>query len=80
MRLYIFSVGRDKETYQISQRIQLLAHKTTLLPPARDFPIHEIEEQAEGHEREGGPEVSQGGGGPEAVPHGREDGHDSTEA
>jgi hypothetical protein len=39
--------GIKKATYQISQRIQLLTHKTRLLPPARDLAVHEVEEQAQ---------------------------------
>lgn len=67
-------------TYKISKRIQLLAHQTALLAPSRDLAIHEVEEQAEGHEGQRRPEVAVVGGVAEAVAHGGEDGHDAAEA
>jgi hypothetical protein len=70
----------QRGTYQISQRIQLLAHEAALLPPARDLTVHEIEEEAKGHERQRRPEVAQRGWRAQAVPHGREDRHDPTES
>jgi hypothetical protein len=35
------------KTYQISERVQLLTHQTSLLPPPGDLAVHKIEEQAE---------------------------------
>lgn len=67
-------------TYQIGQRIQLLAHQTALLPPSGDLAVHEIEEEPKGYEGEGEVHVTVGCRGAEAVAHGREDGHEAAEA
>lgn len=67
-------------TYEISQGVEFLPHETALLPPPRDFAVHEVEEEAEGHEGEGEPHGGVGGGGTEAVAHGGEDGHETAEA
>ncbi|KAI4210193.1 MAG: hypothetical protein LQ351_006947 [Letrouitia transgressa] len=67
-------------TNQISQRVQLLTHQTALLPPPRNFSVHEIEEEAKGHEREGCPYWAVCIRGSEAVAHGREDRHEAAEA
>ena len=66
--------------YQIRQRIKLLTHQATLLPPPRDLSIHEIEEQTERHESQRGPEIGMCGGGTETIAHGGEDGHDAAKA
>lgn len=68
------------ETYQVRQTIQLLAHHAALLPPARDLAVHEVEEEAEGQERQGGVDISARVVVLEAVPQGGEDGHDAAEA
>jgi len=59
--------GRGAEGDQVGQAVELLAHETGLAAPARDFAVHEVEEEAEGHEGEGGPEVGMVGGRAEAV-------------
>ena len=79
-RLIDLVESEDDRAYQISQRIQFLPHQTALPPPARDFPIEEIEEQSQWHESEGDVEVGGGGGGAEAVAHGGEDGGEAAEA
>lgn len=43
--------------YEVSERVEFLAHETGLLPPARDLAVHEVEEQAERDEAEGEVEV-----------------------
>ncbi len=70
----------DRGRYQVRQRIQLLTHQTTLLPPPCNLPIHEIEEQAEGHKGQRSPEVGVCGWGSKTVSHGREDGHNPAKA
>ena len=45
-------------SYQVGERIKLLAHKRALLSPASDLAIHKVEEQTEGHEGQGSPEVT----------------------
>lgn len=72
--------GEMSGTYQIGQRIQLLAHQTALLPPPGHLAVHEIEEEPEGYEGEGEVYVTVGCRGAEAVAHGREDGHEAAEA
>jgi hypothetical protein len=62
--------GPEKKTYQISQRVQFLAHQTTLLPPSRNLPIHKVKEQAERHERQRSPEISVVIRLAETIPHG----------
>lgn len=70
-----------KGAYQVSERVEFLAHETGLLPPARDLPVHEVEEQAERDKAEGEVEV-----GVvvwvvlDAVAERGEDGHDAAEA
>lgn len=67
--------------YEVSQRIQLLAHERRLLPPPRDLAVHKVEEQAQRYEAERKVQV-----GVvvrvvlDAVPQGGEDGHDAAEA
>lgn len=46
-------------SYQVGERIKLLAHKRALLSPASDLAIHKVEEQTEGHEGQGSPKVSE---------------------
>ena len=41
---------RHTEGDELSKRIEFLAHKRRLLAPARDFAVHEVEEEAEGDE------------------------------
>lgn len=67
-------------TYEIGQGIQLLAHQTALFPPPRDLAVHEVEEEAKGHEGEGEPHGRVGLRVPQAVAHGGEDGHEAAEA
>lgn len=69
--------GRSIVTYQIRQRVQLLAHHTALLPPTRYLAIHEIEEQAEGEEGKRVVEVSLVGGVAKAVPQRGEEGENT---
>jgi hypothetical protein len=45
--------------YQISERIELLAHERALLSPTSDLAIHKVEEQTKGHEGQSGPEVAE---------------------
>jgi len=50
---YVLGAGcsrRPSKTYQVSKRIQLLAHETSPLPPPRNFSIHKVEEQTERYE------------------------------
>lgn len=70
----------DGKTYQISERIKLLTHQATLLPPPRDLAIEEIKEQAERHERQRRPHVAQLARRARHVSHGREDGQDAAQA
>lgn len=68
-------------TYEISERVQLLAHQTRLLPPPRYLAVHEVEEQAQRYEAEG--EVQVGVVVRvvlEAVAERRHDRHDAAEA
>ena len=44
-------------TYQIGEGVQFLAHQTSLLPPARDFPIHKVEEETERDEAQSQVEI-----------------------
>jgi len=68
-------------TYQISERIKLLAHQRSLLPPPRDLAIHKVEEETERDEAEREVEVGVVGRvGLDAVAEGGEDGHDAAEA
>jgi hypothetical protein len=73
--------GRIIVTYQISERIELLAHERGLLPPARYLSVHEVEGQAQGDETECPVEVGVVCGvALDAVAEGGEDGHDAAEA
>lgn len=67
-------------SYKIGKRVQLLAHKTALLPPPRDLAVEEVEEQAEGHEGQRDPEVARVLWSVEAVAHGELYAHDAAEA
>lgn len=71
---------RGSESYQISQRIQLLSHQTTLLSPPRDFAVHEVEKQAEGDEGQRDVDGAIGCRGAETVAHRGQDGHEAAEA
>lgn len=42
-------IKMEKKTYQICERVKLLAHQTALLAPPRDLAIKEVEEQAQWH-------------------------------
>ena len=66
-------------THQISKRIQLLAHQTALVPPPCNLAIHEIEEEAKGHEGEGCPYGAKRIWWSQAVAHGGDDGHEAAE-
>lgn len=68
------------ETYQISQRVQLLAHHAALLPPTGHLAIHEIEKQTEGKERKRVVEVALVGGVAKAVTQRGEEGENTAEA
>jgi hypothetical protein len=69
------------ETYQVSKRIQFLAHERRLLPPSRNLAIHEVESETKGNEAEGQVQVGVVGGvGLDAVAERGEDGHDAAEA
>lgn len=46
-----------RQTYQISERVQLLAHQAALLPPASHLSIEKVKEQAERKEGEREPDV-----------------------
>lgn len=71
----------ERGTYQIRERIELLAHQTRLLAPPRYLAVHEVEEQAERDEEEGQVQVHVVGRVRlDAVPQRREDGHDAAEA
>lgn len=72
--------GVRGKTYQISQRIQLLPHQTTLPPPPRDLPIKEVEKQPQRHQRQRSPQIPQLAGGTGHIPHRGEDGHDAAQA
>ncbi|KAL9010767.1 MAG: hypothetical protein Q9173_004334 [Seirophora scorigena] len=71
---------KRRRTYEISQGIEFLAHQAALLPPARDLAVHEVEEEAEGHEGESEPHGAVGLGGAKAIPHREKDGHEAAEA
>lgn len=64
------------QTYQVCKRIEFLAHQGRLLPPSSYLPIHEIEEEAEGHESKSSPEVAIVICFTQAVSHRRQYGHD----
>jgi hypothetical protein len=67
--------------YQVGERVELLPHQAGFLAPARDFAVHEVEEEAERDEAEGEVEVGVVGGvGLDAVAQRGEDGHDAAEA
>lgn len=67
--------------YQVSERVELLAHETALAPPARDLAIEGVEEEAKGQEGQSPPNivdlvrvVAEG------VSKGRDYGHDAAKA
>jgi hypothetical protein len=53
----VYKKGQEERAYQIRQGIKLLPHQTALLPPSRDLPVHEIEEQPKRHESQRRPEI-----------------------
>ena len=57
-----------------------MSHETALLSPSRNFAVHEVEEKSEGHESERGPYRCVCVRRTKAIPHGAEDGHETTEA
>lgn len=61
--------GGDAEGDEVGEGVEFLAHERGLFPPASDFAIKEVEEEAKGHEAEGEPEVGRVGGRAEAVAH-----------
>lgn len=67
-------------TYEVGEGIEFLAHEAGLVAPAGYFAVEEVEEQAEGEEGEGRPEVGVRGLVAGAVAEGGEDGEDSAEA
>lgn len=69
-----------QDTYQVRKRVEFLAHQRRLLPPPGYLAVHEVEEQSKGHEREGGPQVTEFARVSEAVAQRGEDGHDAAEA
>lgn len=77
--MYSLSPGYAEQTYQISKRIEFLSHQAALPPPPCDLPIEEIEEQAERHERQRCPHVTELSWRTGHVSHGGEDGHDAAE-
>ena len=40
------ATGNGKGAYQIGERVQLLTHQTSLLPPPCDLAVHEVEEES----------------------------------
>ena len=66
--------------YQISKRIEFLAHERALLSPASDLAIHKVEEETKGHEGQGSPEVAEIIGIAHAVAEGGHDRVDTAEA
>jgi hypothetical protein len=48
---------RKGQTYQISQRVKLLTHQTTLVPPPRNPSIEEIKEHAKREEVQRHPDI-----------------------
>jgi hypothetical protein len=67
-------------TYQVSKRIQLLAHKAALLPPPRDFSIEKVKKEAKRQEPKCDPNHSVRRRIAEAVAQRREDGHGAAKA
>ena len=68
------------KTYQVSQTIQLLPHRTTRLPTPRHLPIQRIKEKPQRDKRQRRqdiPRISRVSG---RVTHGCEHGHDAAEA
>lgn len=45
-------------TYQVSERIQLLAHQAALSSPAGHFAVEEVKEETEGQKEKGRPKVA----------------------
>ena len=75
-------MGKDegRRTNQVRETVQLLAHQAALAAPPRHLAVHEVEEQAERHERQRRPRVAERARRPEAVPQRAEDGHEAAEA
>lgn len=67
-------------TYEVGEGIEFLAHEAGLVAPAGDFAVEEVEEEAEGEEGEGCPEVGVRSLVAGAVAEGGEDREDSAEA
>ena len=67
-------------TYQVSKRIQLLAHEAALLPPPRNFSVEKVKKQSKGQEPQRDPNHSVLRGIAEAVAQRGEDGHGSATA
>jgi hypothetical protein len=66
--------------YQVGEGVELLPHHAALLSPARDFSVEKVEEEAEGQEGEGSPQVAVLCRVAEAVAHRGEEGEDAAGA
>jgi hypothetical protein len=78
--VWILLGGLFGGTYQVSERIQLLAHKAALLSPSRYLAIECVEEETEREEDQGSPDAAVVAWVAETISQGREDRHDTTEA
>jgi len=70
----------NSEGDQISQRVLLLTHQTTLSPPSRNHSVKKIEEEAERHESQSSPQVPIVRRFAKTVSQAGENGHNTTEA